>query len=74
MESFNRQTPSLMNVDALEDSEIRYVSYQDLQDLYLKHRAWERFGRILAEHFFTRSQARTENLLFLTHEKRYLNL
>jgi CRP-like cAMP-binding protein len=72
--SFIYQYPCSYYIEALEDSEILYVSYQDLQSLYLKHKSWERFGRILAEHFFTRSQLRTENLLFLTHEQRYLNL
>jgi len=72
--SFVYQYPCVYYIEALEDSEILYVSYEDLQNLYVKYRPWERFGRILAEHFFIRSQGRTENLLFLTHEQRYLNL
>ena len=72
--SFIYQYPCSYYIEALEDSEIVYVSYQDLQNLYLKYKPWERFGRILAEHFFIQSQVRTQNLLFLTHEQRYLNL
>jgi len=72
--SFIYQYPCSYYIEALEDSEILYVSYEDLQNLYLKYKPWERFGRILAEHFFTKSQLRTENLLLLTHEQRYLNL
>jgi CRP-like cAMP-binding protein len=72
--SFIYQYPCSYYIEALEDSEMLYISYQDLQDLYMKYKPWERFGRILAEHFFTKSQLRTENLLFLTHEQRYLNL
>ncbi len=72
--SFIFQYPCSYYIEALEDSEILYVSYRDLQGLYLKYKQWEHFGRILAEHFFTQSQIRTENLLFLTHEQRYLNL
>ena len=72
--SFIYQYPCSYYIEALEDSEILYVSYEDLQHLYLKYKTWERFGRILAEHFFTRSQLRAEHLLFLTHEQRYLNL
>ncbi|HEY0262137.1 MAG TPA: Crp/Fnr family transcriptional regulator [Chitinophagales bacterium] len=72
--SFIYQFPCSYYIEALEDSEILYVSYQDLQNLYLKYKPWEHFGRILAEHFFTKSQQRVENLLFFTHEQRYLNL
>lgn len=50
------------------------MNYHDLQQMYTSSKAWERFGRLLAEHFFNHSQGRTEDLLFLTHEKRYLNL
>lgn len=72
--SFIYQYPCSYYMEALEDAEILYVSYQDLQSLYSKYKSWERFGRILAEHFFIQSQMRAENLLFLTHEQRYLNL
>ncbi len=72
--SFIYQYPCNYYIEALEDSEILYVSYPDLQNLYSKYKPWERFGRILAEHFFIHSQVRTQNLLFLTHEQGYLNL
>jgi CRP-like cAMP-binding protein len=72
--SFVHQFPCSYYIEALEDSEILYLSYEDLQNLYRNYRPWERFGRLLAEHFFTLSQMRTETLLFLTHEQRYLNL
>jgi len=72
--SFVYQYPCSYYIEALEDSELLYLSYEDLQNLYRSSRSWERFGRVLAEHFFILSQARAENLLFLTHEQRYLNL
>jgi CRP-like cAMP-binding protein len=72
--SFIYQYPCYYYIEALEDAEIVYVPFQDLQSLYLTHKSWERFGRILAEHFFNQSQGRAEDLLFLTHEQRYLNL
>ncbi|BAV06143.1 cAMP-binding domain of CRP or a regulatory subunit of cAMP-dependent protein kinases [Filimonas lacunae] len=72
--SFIYEYPCNYYIEALEDAEILYVSYPDLQNLYKNHKSWERFGRILAEHFFNQSQGRTEELLFLTHEQRYLNL
>lgn len=72
--SFIYQYPCNYYIEALEDAEILYVPYQDLQNLYTEHKCWERFGRILAEHFFNQSQARAEGFQFLTHEQRYLNL
>ena len=72
--SFIFQYPCNYFIEALEDAEILYVPYQDLHYLYSEHRPWERFGRLLAEHFFNASQGRTENLLFLNHEQRYLCL
>jgi len=72
--SFVFQHPCSYYIEALEDSELIYLSYDDLQNLYSKYRTWERFGKTLAEHFFILSQIRTESLLLYTHEQRYLNL
>lgn len=72
--SFLNQYPCAYYIEALEDAEILYIPYEDLQQLYRQHRSWERFGRMLAEHFFNHSQGRSEALLFFNHEQRYLNL
>lgn len=72
--SFIYQYPCNYYIEALEDAEILYIPYQELQTLYQNHQSWEHFGRILAEHFFNHSQGRTEELLFLSHEERYRNL
>ncbi|MFD0766910.1 Crp/Fnr family transcriptional regulator [Mucilaginibacter lutimaris] len=61
-------------IQALEDSEIIYISHKDLTSLYTTHPNWAVFGRLLAELFFTYSQSRTEELLFMSHEKRYVRL
>jgi CRP-like cAMP-binding protein len=61
-------------IEALEDAEIWYITYRDLFSLYETHHNWSHFGRLLAEKFFTYSQTRTEELLFFTHEQRYLRL
>lgn len=72
--SFLYQYPCVYYIEALEDAEVLYISHQDLLNLYHQHKPWERFGRVLAEHFFHGSQGRAEELLFFSHEKRYLNL
>lgn len=61
-------------IQAMEDSDIVYISHSDLNNLYNTHRNWAQFGRLLAELFFTHSQSRTEELLFLKHEERYIRL
>lgn len=61
-------------IQAMEDSEIIYIAYRDLTSLYDSHPNWARFGRLLAELFFTYSQTRTEELLFITHEERFIRL
>ena len=61
-------------IQAMEDCEIVYITYQDLISLYETHPNWATFGRLLAELFFTYSQSRAEELLFFTHEQRYIRL
>lgn len=72
--SFLAQYPCVYYIEALEDAEVLVIPHQDLQNLYQQHKSWEHFGRILAEYFFHGAQSRTEELLFFSHEKRYLNL
>ena len=72
--SFLNQYPCAYFIEALEDAEILYIPYDDLQNLYQRFKSWEHFGRVLAEHFFNHSQGRSESLLFFSHEQRYLNL
>jgi len=61
-------------IQAMEDSEIIYISHRDLTGLYETHPNWARFGRLLAEQFFSYSQTRTEELLFFSPEQRYIRL
>lgn len=72
--SFITRYPCVYYIEAMEDSSIVYISYRDLNSLYEKHHNWSRFGRLLAELFFNYSQARTEELLFNSHEERYLKM
>ena len=61
-------------IQAMEDCELVYITYQDLTDLYKTYPNWAKFGRLLAELFFTYSQTIAEELLFFTHEQRYIRL
>lgn len=61
-------------IEALEDAELLVIDYEHLQRLYIQSHGWERFGRLLAEHYFLLNQSRSESLLTQTAEERYLHL
>jgi CRP-like cAMP-binding protein len=72
--SFVSRNPCWYFIEAMEDSEIFFISYKDLNSLYETHPNWGKFGRLLAELFFTIAQTRTEELLFFSPEQRYTRL
>ncbi len=67
--SFISQTACWYFIEAMEDSEIFFISYNDLNGLYDTHPNWAKFGRILAESFFSIAQTRTEEFIFFSHEQ-----
>jgi CRP-like cAMP-binding protein len=72
--SFISRYPCVYYIEALADSEIIYIMHRDLNNLYDTHAGWSKFGRVLAELFFNYSQGRTEELLFNSHEERFIKL
>ena len=72
--SFISQNPCWYYIEALEDAEVIFISYNDLNNLYEKNANWAKFGRLLAELFFAYAQTRTEEFVFFSHEQRYLRL
>ena len=72
--SFVSRNPCWYFIEAMEDSEIFFISYKDLNSLYDTHPNWGKFGRLLAELFFNIAQTRTEEFIFFSHEQRYLRL
>ena len=72
--SFISQNPCWYFIEAMEDSEIVSISYKDLNGLYDSNPNWSKFGRLLAELFFSYAQTRTEEFVFFSHEQRYLRL
>lgn len=72
--SFISQNPCWYYIEAMEDSEIVFISYKDLSSLYEANSNWAKFGRLLAELFFSYAQTRTEEFVFFSHEERYLRL
>ena len=72
--SFVSRNPCWYFIEAMEDSEIFFIAYPDLNRLYETHPNWGKFGRLLAELFFSVAQTRTEEFIFLSNEQRYLRL
>jgi CRP-like cAMP-binding protein len=50
--SFIPKVPTMINIQALEDSVIWQINYNDLQTFYQKIKHGERFGRLGIEHIF----------------------
>ena len=72
--SFISRNPCWYFIEAMEDAELVFISYQDLNRLYEKNLNWGKFGRLLAELFFSYAQSRAEELLFFSHEERFIRL
>ncbi|HEX6428400.1 MAG TPA: Crp/Fnr family transcriptional regulator [Niastella sp.] len=73
-ESFLTQQPAANNVEALEDSEIFCLSYENMQQLYKMGAQYERFGRLIAEYVYLVAMNSYKSLLLKTAEERYKEL
>jgi CRP/FNR family transcriptional regulator, anaerobic regulatory protein len=71
--SFTSRTPSIEYVQALENSELLMLSYQNLQSMYEISQKWERMVRILAEYSYNEQQTRIYSLIAETAHDRYQN-
>jgi len=72
--SFINQLPCDYHTQAMTESHVVYIGIADLLSLYQRSHAWERFGRLLAQHAFNIAMERNESLLFKSPEERYLDL
>ena len=69
--SFHRKKPSQLNIDALEDTVVLRITYDDLIDLYTKASKFHRIFRVLLENHFMQQQERIAQLFSSTAEERY---
>jgi len=69
--SMIHQRPSILSVDALEDSEVIFITEADIEDLYERIPKFERFWRILTQNALAAHQARLVNILSLPAKERY---
>lgn len=70
--SFFKEKPAVNNIQALEDTEVYYLSLARLEQLFLEVPKFERFFRILTQNGFDLYQKRIISNLSQTAEKRYL--
>jgi CRP-like cAMP-binding protein len=71
MYSFLNQQPALMNLEALESSEVLELSKVNLDKLYIDMPKFERFFRIIIQNAYVREQVRVIHNLSMTAEERY---
>jgi len=69
--SFTGQVPAFYGINALEETEVFYLSYTDLEQLYVLVPKLERFFRILTQNGFSLYQRRINSNLSKTAEERY---
>ncbi len=69
--SFHGTQPSLLNIDALEDTVVFQISREDLISLYLKAPKFDRIFRVLIENSYVRLQERLLQNISSTAEERY---
>lgn len=66
--------PSLMNIKAIEESEVYILKHKDLINLYTQIPTLEKLGREVTERFFLRMVEHSIDLQILSAKDRYLKL
>jgi CRP-like cAMP-binding protein len=73
-DSFLTQKPSDYQLQALSETTILSITYENLQSVYKKTQIGNIIGRLMAERLFLIKSNREQNLLNLTAEERYMQL
>ena len=71
IESLKNETPTMMNTDALEDSEILMISKYDMDLLYEKIPKYEHFSRMILENAYIAHQQRILQNICFSAAQRY---
>ncbi len=70
--SYINQTPASLFVEAIEDSVIQQIAYEDVENLCAQNPKFERFFRLVAQKAFAYSQQRVLSNLGKSAEERFL--
>ncbi|MFZ1080645.1 MAG: Crp/Fnr family transcriptional regulator [Candidatus Kryptoniota bacterium] len=73
-DSFLTRTPSSYQIEALTDTSLWRLTYDDLQDIYRKTDLGNTVGRIMAERLFLKKSGRELSLLNESAGQRYTKL
>ncbi|WP_326983546.1 Crp/Fnr family transcriptional regulator [Chryseobacterium sp. MYb264] len=71
--SFHHKKPSALNIDALENTTVLQISYEDLISLYINYPKFDKIFRVLIENSFVTLQNRLLQNISSTAEERYLS-
>lgn len=71
VESFFNQSPGYEQIEALEDAEVHYISYEELQEIYHHYKDFNFIGRVLTEKYYTLSERRAQYLRMHKASDRY---
>ena len=66
--------PSIYYIEALEDSDVYFIDYQYIEQMYTEIPKFERFFRILSQNRFIALEERINGELSASAEERYLDL
>jgi len=70
VESFFNQTESYESIQAIEDSTVNYLTYEELQFIYNNFPEFNYVGRVVTERYYTLSEQRLFSLrMHRSHEK-----
>jgi len=72
--SFITQAPSEENIQALVETQLWVLTYDELQTLYARSAEWQQVGRILTEMQYVDSEKRIASFLKQSAQERYESL
>jgi len=72
--SFISRKPSSENLQAIKDTELYVISYDDIQKLYEEYPKWQELGRLVIEKSHLQLERRVFELISMTASERYRSI
>lgn len=72
--SFVTQTPAYSNIQAMSETTIRYITFEQIKELEGVSDAWNKFRKHIAEQFFIKKCTRETSFLIYSAKERYDSL
>jgi CRP-like cAMP-binding protein len=71
VESFFKQKPSYESIQAIEETMVHYIEYNELQYIYKTYPEFNYVGRVLTENYYTLSEQRLFSIRMQRSQERY---